>query len=253
MTARRCLPSLFAAACLCASLSATAADAPTTPATAATIVAAPAAAPAAPATAAAPATPAPQLAQAGRPSVSTRAPIRPAPVRQAPATRPETKPTWVELTPQQQASLVPLAGTWRTLSEAQKRKWIALSRNYPTMPPPEQERLHSRMTEWANLSPQQRTQARLNFAATKAVPAPDKKAKWEAYQALSPEEKRKLASRAATTKVPPAAAAVHPAPAQKQAHAAKPKRPGGARIAVIPGQFDQNTLLPRPGALPAKP
>ena len=61
----------------------------------------------------------------------------------------------------------------------------------------EQAKLHSRMTEWAALSPQQRTQARLNFAETKQLSPDDKKAKWEAYQALPPEEKRKLAAGAA--------------------------------------------------------
>lgn len=253
MIPRRSLPFLLSALLLCAGSGARAADAAAAPGA----VAAPAATTAAPVTATppAPAAPAAQMAQSSRPSVSTQAPIRQAPVRVAPATRPETKPTWAELNAQQQTSLAPLAATWRTLSEAQKRKWIALSRNYPTMQPPEQARLHSRMTEWANLSPQQRTLARLNFAATQAVPAPDKKAKWEAYQALSPEEKRKLASRATAPKVPPPAAAVHApaASAPKLAHTARPKKPGSARIAVIPGQFDQNTLLPRPGALPAKP
>ena len=51
------------------------------------------------------------------------------------------------------------------------------------------------MTEWAALSPQQRAQARLNFAEIKRLPADERKAKWEAYQALQPEEKRKLGRR----------------------------------------------------------
>src|SRR4051812_24504213 len=72
---------------------------------------------ASPAPALVPATPAATLAQANKPSVSTRAPIRPAQVRIAPAPRPEATPTWAELTPQQQQSLAPLTGTWRVLSE----------------------------------------------------------------------------------------------------------------------------------------
>jgi len=133
--------------------------------------------------------------------------------------RPESSPTWAELTPPQQQALAPLTGTWSKLSEAHKRKWLALSANYPTMPAPEQARLHSRMAEWAALSPQQRTQARMNFAESQAVPADDKKAKWEAYQALPPEEKRKLAAgaRAAKPPAPPTAAAVQPEPKLQQA------------------------------------
>jgi hypothetical protein len=191
-------------------------------------------------------------AQPAKPSVSTQAPIRPAQVRTAPATRPEAKPTWAELSPLQQQSLAPLAGTWRALSEAHKRKWIALSENYPTMPPGEQARLHSRMAEWAALSPQQRTLARLNFAETqKVAPNVDKRAKWEAYQALSPEEKRKLAAGAAAAKPPPppTAVAVQPVPQQNLAGIPKPKKPDNAsRIAVVPGQVDNNTLLPQPMA-----
>ena len=52
-----------------------------------------------------------------------------------------------------------------------------------------QARLHSRMAEWAALSPQQRTLARMNFAESQKVETDDKRAKWEAYQALPPEEK----------------------------------------------------------------
>ena len=187
------------------------------------------------------------VAQPPRPSVSSRAPTRTPTVRPAP--RPEASPTWAELTPLQQQSLGPLAGTWRTLGEAHKRKWLALSENYPTMQPAEQALLHSRMTEWAALSPQQRTLARLNFAEAQHVSPSDKRAKWEAYQALSPEEKRKLAAGAAATAKPPppTAIAVHPVPQQKLAHIPKSRRPGNAsRIAVLPGQVDNNTLLPQP-------
>lgn len=186
--------------------------------------------------------------------VPADAPARPAPVRIA-QVKAESTPTWRELTPPQQQALAPLAGAWPKLSANHKRKWLALSANYPAMPPAEQARLHSRMGEWAALSPQQRTQARLNFAETRAVPKGDKKAKWEAYQALPPEEKRKLAAgaRAAKPAAPPTAAAVQPVPREKLARvprtAKSDKRP--PRIGGAPGEVDHNTLLPPPGALQA--
>jgi hypothetical protein len=127
-----------------------------------------------------------------------------------------TRPSWAELTVAQQQALAPLSGSWGGISEAQKRKWLAMSQNFPRMPPAEQARLHSRMTEWVNLSPQQRTQARLNFGETKQLSQDDKKAKWEAYQALPPEQKRKLAA-GAPARTPTTAAAVKPVPAQKLA------------------------------------
>ena len=155
-----------------------------------------------------------------------------------------TKPLWTELTPAQQQALVPLSPKWDTLSETQKRKWLALSRNFPRMAGAEQAKLHSRMAEWVALSPQQRTQARLNFGETQQLSPDDKKAKWEAYQALSPEEKRKLA--AGAPKPPETAVGIKPTAPQKLADVPKPgpqdRKP---RIAGAP-QVDHNTLLPQP-------
>lgn len=158
-----------------------------------------------------------------------------------------TSPLWRELSPSQQQALAPLAAHWDTLNVAQKRKWIALSANFPKMSGEEQAKLHSRMSEWVSLSPQQRSIARLNYGATQKISADDKKAKWEAYQALSPEEKKKLAAHAA--KPPATAAALKPVPAEKLATVPKPhSRPDAKtpRIAAAPNQVDHNTLLPQP-------
>jgi|JI10StandDraft_1071094.scaffolds.fasta_scaffold967583_2 hypothetical protein len=132
-----------------------------------------------------------------------------------------TKPGWSELSTAEKSALSPLSSAWATMSEAQKRKWQALSKNYASLPATEKAKLHSRMAEWVALSPQQRAQARLNFGETKALAPDDKKAKWEAYQALSAEEKRKLAADAGA-KTPSTAAAVKPVPARKLANVPKP-------------------------------
>ncbi len=190
------------------------------------------------------------------PTSSASGRSRPLPMRLAQG-KVEARPAWTELSPAQRTSLEPLAGTWSQLSEAHKRKWLAVSQKYPTMPPGEQARLHTRMAEWAALSPQQRTQARLNFAETSKVPVGDKKAKWEAYQNLSPEEKRKLAAGAAAAKpaAPSTAAALKPVPPQKLTRVPKPRKgeSQSPRQAGVPAQVDHNTLLPQPGALPGKP
>ena len=131
-----------------------------------------------------------------------------------------TKPTWADLTPMQKTTLQPLASSWPTLSEAQKRKWLEISKNYPTLPPEGQATMHSRMNEWVALSPAQRTEARLNFAKTKELSKQltpeEKKAKWEIYQALSPVEKQKLAAKA-TARPIGAAPAIKPVAPQKLA------------------------------------
>jgi len=184
---------------------------------------------------------------ASRPVPAASAPAKPrGPASKAiPASAPaavkpaEAKPTWSELTPPQQQALAPLSGTWADLSEAHKRKWLALSQNFPKLPAAEQVTLHSRMKEWAALSPKQRVLARLNFGETKRISPDDKKAKWEAYQSLSEEEKRKLAADAAA-KPPTTAAAIKPVPKQKLATVPKPGQEAKApRIAA--------SLQPEPG------
>jgi hypothetical protein len=166
-----------------------------------------------------------------------------------------SKPLWRDLSARQQRALQPLAPHWDALTEPHKRKWLALSRNYAKMSPEEQEVLHSRMTEWAQLSNQERTLARFNFAEVKQVPVDERKAKWEAYQALSEEEKRELASRA--TPRPGAAAAIRPVPAQKLVPLPALTADGGhiPRIQLTPPAPPVVTRLPAavPAAAPAVP
>lgn len=168
----------------------------------------------------------------------------------AQASRRETQPAWTDLGGEQRAALQPLAGTWATLSEAQKRKWIAMSRNFDRMAPEEKAKLHSRMNDWVMLSPQQRAQVRLNFGETRSLSADDRKAKWEAYQALSAEEKRKLAA-GADARAPATAAAVRPVPAQRLANVPRGER-GAKSPRIAAGQMDEPQPVAAPGT-PGKP
>lgn len=164
-----------------------------------------------------------------------------------------SKPLWRDLSPRQQRALQPLAPHWDSLTEPHKRKWLALSRNYAKLPPADQEILHSRMTEWAALSNQQRTQARFNFAEVKQVPVDERRAKWEAYQALSEEEKRRLAARA--TPRPGAAATIRPVPAQKLVPlpAASPDGQHAPRIQLAPPAARPLLAAPVPAPAPIVP
>jgi hypothetical protein len=163
------------------------------------------------------------------------------------APKPATaKSAWKDLTPEQQQALKPLAGDWNSLAIERRRKWLVISKNYPNLPPAEQAKLHSRMSEWVSLSQQQRAQARLNFSETKKLSAEEKAEKWQAYQALSPEEKKKLAANAPTK--PAGVAVVKTAPPRKLAevpvthHAPVP----GSKLAAAKHPVDENTLLPQP-------
>jgi len=182
-------------------------------------------------------------AQASRAASPASAPVTSKAVPAATAKAAPSGPSWADLSPTQQQALKPLAASWNTtISEPQKRKWLEISKNYASLPPEGQAIMHSRMNEWVTLSPQQRAQARLNFGKTKELSKQltpeEKKAKWETYQALSPEEKQQLAAKA-SPKPTGAATAVKPVAPQKLA-TVPPHPPGtpGSRPApkITPSQ-----------------
>lgn len=186
----------------------------------------------------APSTLVPAAALASKPSPRGQGEASPT---EAPA--PASGPGWETLSTEQKRALYPLAERWASLNHAQKKYWFTLATTFHALPQSEQDRLHARMTDWANLSAQQRNQARLNYAGTSRLAPKDKLARWKAYQALSEEEKRRLAARAAA-KPHGAAPALRPAPSRKlvqvpAAMQASPNRPNPPKISPPKG------LLPR--------
>jgi hypothetical protein len=118
--------------------------------------------------------------------------------------------TWEHLTLAQKTALQPLRTNWTSLTDGQKRKWLAVSANFSQFSAKDKETLHSRMTDWASLTAKQREQARINFAQTKTLTASDKQAKWESYKALPPETKQALANINVAPKPTGAATAAKP-------------------------------------------
>ena len=92
--------------------------------------------------------------------------------------------------------------------------------------------MHSRMAEWGALSNRERAEARLNFATTNELSheltATEKKAKWDAYQSLSAEDKKKLAETGS-------------------------RPPTGAATAIRPVAQKKLATLPTPASVVAKP
>ena len=105
-------------------------------------------------------------------------------------------PAWASLTVSQQQALAPLQRDWATLEPNRRQKWLELAARFPKMPADERQRVQERMAEWARLTPAQRTQARLQFQEVRQLPAEERHAKWQAYQALSDGERQELAQRA---------------------------------------------------------
>ena len=151
-------------------------------------------------------------------------------------------PGWMELSAVERDILKPLAPSWNALNPGHKSKWKQMAKSYPSLPTEEQVKMQGRMKEWVALTPQQRAQARLNFAKTKELSkelTPEEKiAKWQAYQALSEEEKRSLAAKAPPKPVGAAAAA-------------KPVAP--QKLATVPSLADRPRDKPAPKIADVQP
>ena len=201
------------------------------------------------------------------------------PARMAAAPKVDPGPSWSALKPAQRDALKTLERDWPTIDGARKQKWLEIADRYPSISPTDQVRLQARMAEWAKMTPQERSQVRLQFQEAKQVPAQDRQAGWQAYQALPPEQRRELADRAVpaappatrplsaasakTNTVPPQPALAPPkagAPAVLQARPGatttlitKPATPpphqptGMPKIAASPEYVDKSTLLPQTG------
>ncbi len=158
--------------------------------------------------------------------------------------------SWQQLTPRQKQALAPLGVQWGTLTAQQQSKWLTISHNFFQLSAAEQSTMHARMADWVALSPEQRNVARFNFNSLQNLPKEDKKAKWEAYQALSADEKRQL-STASTS------------PGKSAARTAKPPEPHrvvqtrvtplDSSRAATSTSIDRKTLLPLPPALTIPP
>ncbi|WP_296508559.1 DUF3106 domain-containing protein [Rhodoferax sp.] len=162
-----------------------------------------------------------------------------------PAAPASTNLNWTSLTAGQQTALTPLKASWDTLADGHKRKWIALSQNFATMSSADRETLHSRMVDWAALKPKERQQARLNFAETKKTPPTERLANWEAYQALSQDERDALARKGAAKPAGAAVAAKAPSPQKLTPVPVTRNSPDTQRERLAAQQpVDKNTLLP---------
>lgn len=108
---------------------------------------------------------------------------------------PVSQPSWVELSAEQREILAPLANNWDGIDAFGRKKWIGIARHYPHMSAEEKMRTQRRMTEWANLSPEERKLARNKYKIIKKT-SPEKKAevkqKWDKYKSLPESEKLRL-------------------------------------------------------------
>lgn len=111
-----------------------------------------------------------------------------------PASRLAGKSDWKQLSAAQQQTLLPLFAQWDKLDDKNKAKWITIADRYISLKPEEQKRIQKRMELWAQLSPEQKQIARLNYSQAKKIEATQKTRQWELYQQLPAEKKQLLAN-----------------------------------------------------------
>ena len=216
------------------------------------------------------------------PASAVAAPAPPPPTSLQPTPLPSITsdpPAWKNLGLVQKWALAPLERDWDALDAPRRSKWLEIAQRFPSLPPEEQNRMHERMRAWARLSPAERQQARLGYQVAQQVRADERRAKWEAYQALTPEQREELAEKAkrkqrapkpgtqgseSLTKsnlVPPVAKALPVKPVAPSVLQAKPgastvlinetgNRPrhqmaGQTKVFADPELVDPKTLLPR--------
>lgn len=151
----------------------------------------------------------------------------------------EQGPRWRDLRRAQQSSLHPLEGAWSSIDAEQKLKWLEIAQRMPAMPADEQARIQLRMAEWVMLGPIERGRARFNFQEAKQQLTPEqRRAQWNAYQALPEDEKRQLADARAS-----APTKGRGAPGNKPSRASSPER--GANNLAESGRKKSN-ITPNP-------
>jgi hypothetical protein len=167
------------------------------------------------------------------------------------AAEPAGGPSWASLTPAQRQALAPLQRDWASIDEQRKQKWLEVAARFPTMPADERTRVQQRMADWARLTPAERTRARLQFQEARQLPAEERQARWQAYQALPEEQRKTLAQRARPAAAPTRAEA---GPANARAPAADLAATSAKRNIVEPTPAPaKRPVLPtvvqaRPGA-----
>jgi hypothetical protein len=156
----------------------------------------------------------------------------------------EAAPAWSELTASEKKALEPLHKTWPYLSQIRKKKWLAISAGFPELSTEEQEKLQGRMKEWVKLSPRERAQARMMYAQVKQIHPDQRKKSWEAYQALSEDEKSALSlSHPKATRS--AAIALQPVAVGSRNASSKPSAASGfSALHIDTDLFHPVTLLP---------
>lgn len=159
---------------------------------------------------------------------------------------------WNTLSPAQREVLRPLQSQWALIDGPRRQKWLEVAARFPRMTADEQSLVRSRMSGWAGLPAKDRNEARARFQDSARLPQDERKARWEAYQSLTPEQRQALADQAQARRsgkpATPAPVAVAAKPGER---VAAPQAKSNVVTAALPPVGTAKTVAP--GTLKAGP
>lgn len=81
---------------------------------------------------------------------------------------------WVQLSPEQQETLKPLAAQWDAMPTKLQKNLLHAADRYPNLTPVQKKRFQNRLEKWSKLTPEQRKRAREKYHAFSKV-SPEKR------------------------------------------------------------------------------
>ena len=123
-------------------------------------------------------------------------------IAQAQETKPETLPTWEQLTPAQRELLIaPIRE--RCDSEPERRpQFMRYAKRWKELPPPQRDHASRGMERWETMSPEQREQARAVFHFVRGMDKDSRRDFMDKWRAMTPQQRSDWAK-------------AHPVPEQK--------------------------------------
>ena len=132
-------------------------------------------------------------------------------IASTPSTDAQRDAAWAALTPAQQRALTPLKASWATMSVDQQQRWLRTTDRFQAMSAQQQSRMHARMEQWARLTPEERTRARLGYRqAASKLSSKQRHDRWEAYQKLRPQQRSQALAASSLQPNAPASVRVEP-------------------------------------------
>ena len=102
------------------------------------------------------------------------------------------KPDWLDLTKDQQIILLNLKEDWGDLTPDSRIIFLVLTDRILKLDKKNIAIFQQRIQNWSKLSPQERRLARANYLSSLEISQNNKITAWNAYQELSPDEKKLL-------------------------------------------------------------